>query len=221
MSSSRSLLNIHCRINSYLPCLKKQSNNYVICSDSKSALQAIQNKQLDNPGILDVLIKYFYLHEYKDIVFCWIPGHAGIEGNEKADLAAKRALTKEITDFTIPYTDFKMTIKSFIMSCWQRQWNECNNNKLHSILPCIQNKIPSRFNTRKDQGIYHRCLIGHSRLTPFSQWTGTGMPELSVPPNNQTYFIRLHPLTTRRGPSSEVALWASNLWVPGSIPGRA
>lgn len=142
-----------------------ESDRYVICSDSKSALQAIQNKQLDNPGILDVLIKYFYLHEYKDIVFCWIPGHAGIEGNEKADLAAKRALTKEITDFTIPYTDFKMTIKSFIMSCWQRQWNECNNNKLHSILPCIQNKIPSRFNTRKDQGIYHRCLIGHSRLT--------------------------------------------------------
>jgi len=110
-------------------------------------------------------MKYFCLHDNKDIVFCWIPGHAGIEGNEKADQAAKRALTKEITDFTIPYTDFKMTVKSFIMSCWQRQWNECIQNKLHSILPCVQNKIPSKFNTRKDQAIYHRCLIGHSRLT--------------------------------------------------------
>ena len=36
---------------------------YVICSDFKSTLQAIQNKQLNNPGILDVLIKYFHFHK--------------------------------------------------------------------------------------------------------------------------------------------------------------
>ena len=27
----------------------------------------------------------------KDIVFCWVPSHTGIKGNEKADSAAKSA----------------------------------------------------------------------------------------------------------------------------------
>ena len=28
-------------------------------------------------------------------------------------------------------------------------------------------------------------------------------------------------IVARGGPSSEVALWASNRWVPGTLPGRA
>lgn len=43
----------------------------------------------------------------KIIYFCWLPSHVGIKGNEKADSAAKAALSKEITSCFIPYTDLR------------------------------------------------------------------------------------------------------------------
>ena len=74
------------------------------------------------------------LKDNKEIIFCWIPGHVGIEGNEKADYFAKKALKQEITDYNVPYADFRPIINDLIMSCWQTQWNKCENNKLCSIL---------------------------------------------------------------------------------------
>ena len=44
---------------------------------------------------------------HKEIILYWIPSHVDIEGNEKADLCAKRALAKGITYYTCRYTDFK------------------------------------------------------------------------------------------------------------------
>ena len=37
---------------------------------------------------------------HNKVLFCWIPSHVDIEGNEKADFCcAKKALAKEITDY--------------------------------------------------------------------------------------------------------------------------
>lgn len=138
---------------------------FVICSDSKSALQAIKNKLMANPMVLDVLITYANIPDHKEVVFCWVPSHVDIEGNEKADFCAKQALQKEITDFTVPYSDFQPLINDFIMLSWQSRWNALENNKLHSIFPNVRNIIPFRVNSRRDQTVLNRCLIGHTRLT--------------------------------------------------------
>ena len=62
---------------------------FVTCSDSKSAVQAIANKRIEDPHILDIFMVLMHLN-HKEVVFCWIPSHVDIEGNEKGDLYAKK-----------------------------------------------------------------------------------------------------------------------------------
>jgi hypothetical protein len=66
-------------------------------------------------------------------VFCWIPSHIGIHGRSKADSAAKQALQLPITDFKIPYTDLKASIREYVKNSWETDWNININNKLHGI----------------------------------------------------------------------------------------
>ena len=55
-----------------------------------------------------------YLSGHKDIVFCWVPGHIGIQGNVRADVLAKASLDKTKQFYYIPYTDFKYNISVYL-----------------------------------------------------------------------------------------------------------
>ena len=103
-----------------------------IFSDSLSVLQSLHNRRIENPLLLDVLLKHNGLAERNSIVFCWLPSHVGIRGNKKADIAAKSALTLNISDLKIPFTDFKPSINTFIIS-----------GRCHGMLPCLINFILS------------------------------------------------------------------------------
>ena len=107
---------------------------YVICVDSLSCLQAIEHQHIDHPLVLDVLDKYSALVN-KTLLFCWVPSHVGIQGNELADTAAKAALNERLTIMTLAYSDFKPLVKEFIRGKWSDFWATQINNKLHSVQP--------------------------------------------------------------------------------------
>ena len=87
----------------------EQSRNadFIIFSDSLSVVQSLHNRHIEKPLLLDVLLKLNDLADINHIVFCWLPSHVGIKGNEKADIATKSALTLNISDLKVPFTDFK------------------------------------------------------------------------------------------------------------------
>ena len=159
----------------------------VIYSDSLSCLQALQNKNMENPIIREIIHILSNLSEVgSQIEFCWIPGHVGIKGNEKADTIAKRHIFHNIYVVKTPYSDFKPRISRYINSLFQAKWDACVGNKLHEINETFQpsskiysgvgNKLheinktfqPSSkiySDTRKEHIILTRLRIGHSRLT--------------------------------------------------------
>ena len=62
---------------------------FIIYSDSLSVLRSLKNLDHRNPLIQQIFRKYNYLSSFKEIVFCWLPSHTNIRGNELAELEAK------------------------------------------------------------------------------------------------------------------------------------
>ena len=89
-------------------------DKFIIISDSMSVLQALNHTSSKNPKIQKLLIKHHTISELKIIIYCWVPSHIGIYGNEKVDKNAKESLNLEETVFKIPYVNFKPFINEFI-----------------------------------------------------------------------------------------------------------
>lgn len=65
--------------------------------------------------------------------FCWVPGHVGLSGSEKADSAARQALNEEVTQCQVPTSDLKPIINSYITHKWQSDWDPRTRNKRNEI----------------------------------------------------------------------------------------
>ena len=64
---------------------------FIIYSDSLSVLKSLKDLHHRNP-LKQILKKYYYYSVSKEI-FCWLPSHVNIRGNELANLEAKSALS--------------------------------------------------------------------------------------------------------------------------------
>ncbi|GFO17781.1 Pol-like protein [Plakobranchus ocellatus] len=148
--------------------LTKYHKNFVIYSDSLSALQAIQSK---NFKVIDVRRLYNLIRKfppYVHISFVWIPAHVGIGGNENVDKLAKAALNRTSTSGKlICYSDLKPKINTYIKSVWQRDWDAEGANKLHEVLPNLGEDLHRRGEgaDRKLETAMCRLRVGHTWLT--------------------------------------------------------
>ena len=146
-------------------------DRFLIFSDSKSSLQALEGDDWRNPYVLRCKERLYYAQNTtrKKVIFVWIPSHTGIKGNDEADAAAKEALNEdENTEMKIPYSDFECLIHPYIREKWQVLWDNDNTkkpNKLHSIFPTIGDWPQSYRDSRREEIVLTRLRIGHSRLT--------------------------------------------------------
>ncbi|GBM65211.1 hypothetical protein AVEN_6750-1 [Araneus ventricosus] len=94
--------------------LKKLStlseNTFCIYSDSMSALKTLAHPQTSEILCLLATMK---ARDY-EILFCWIPSHVGIHGNELADTTAKAASID--LNHPFPYADIKKFLLIYVHS---------------------------------------------------------------------------------------------------------
>ena len=148
----------------------REVDKYVIFSDSKSVLESLSSYNSSNVIIKELLdLIRLVIRRGKTISLCWVPGHAGIPGNEVADQAAKRALRRvRGPSFRLPYQDLFPQVRAFIKQRWQKRWDDAHAIKpikMHAVQPIITSSNNLSGLTRKEEVIMHRLRIGHTRLT--------------------------------------------------------
>ncbi|GFT58156.1 RNase H domain-containing protein [Trichonephila clavipes] len=156
-------------IDSHLP------RKYCIYTDSMSVLEALENyHDRCHPVVFTILDITSRLYSKGfDIVFCWLPSHVGIIGNEQADSAAKSATTH--LPLAVPLSDMKRVIMHHIFKIWQESWSPQLDNKLHSVKPVI-GAWPVMPLRRTDVKLT-RLRIGHTRFTHRHLLFGERAPE--------------------------------------------
>jgi ribonuclease HI len=140
-----------------------QGDKFIFYVDSLSVLEALSSpNQRSHPLIHKVLHILDRLSSLGfKILFCWVPSHVGISGNELADKRAKTA--KDDLRYPLPYSDAKHFVKHRLYNKWQQRWNQETANKLYNLKPNIKDwpLQPSR----KHNVVLTRLRIGHTRFT--------------------------------------------------------
>ncbi|GFU88379.1 RNase H domain-containing protein [Trichonephila clavipes] len=158
---------------------------YCIYTDSMSVLEALENyNDRCHPVVCTILNITSRLYSKGfDIVFCWLPSHVGIIGNEQADSAVKSATTHLL--LAVPLSDMKRVIMHHFFKIWQESWSKQLDNKLHSVKPVI-GAWPVMPMRRTDVKLT-RLRIGHTRFTHRHLLFGEHAPE--CPSCNVSYTV--------------------------------
>lgn len=140
----------------------------VIASDSCAALNSLQfcHSRCREDLLFEIMQSLFRIQKMQlSICFVWIPAHIGIDGNERADKAAKRALKSgNHIDVNLSKSEAKVVIKGQIKKRWQNEWNkESKGRYLFKNKPLVGSAGTGGRN-RKEESVITRLRNGHSAL---------------------------------------------------------
>jgi len=141
-------------------------NRYTIFTDSRSTLQAISDLRPQHHTARSIRIVLNTMETNDEPVsLCWVPSHVGVEGNERADAAARSATTQAINNLQLPYRDYYPIINKLLKIRWTNNWSTMVNNKLYELKRDIQQWQTASSGRRRRDTTIARLRIGHTRMT--------------------------------------------------------
>ena len=151
--------------------LHRNNSSIAICSDSLSAIQAVSAAKVTTGTVADAMQALKTLAIYNSVRLVWVPGHSGVEGNERADLLAKEAAS---TPFIGPEPSLGISTTTLRSSLYN--WADKEQTRLWKAQPgCRQaklfltglNRSLTRYALRLDRRhlrILSGLLTGHGSL---------------------------------------------------------
>ena len=148
-----------------------------IHSDSRSALQAIDNRKLQSQLVLDTVTKLNILGvQNVKVILYWIKAHFGYPGNEKADSEAKQGTRKETVDTIVGLNQTALKNKLWlnIYDRWKERWTNsgtCRMSKEFYEGPDKKKAKEVLKLSRKQLSTVIALTTGHNNLNYFKHLT--------------------------------------------------
>ena len=146
-----------------VPRLAGQQGHVAFYTDSLSLLQQLQSAAGpdDSAGVTDIRRSLMCLSKSLTSHLIWVPGHAGIDGNERADALAKAASDLEQQQVAIPFATTKAVLSKHFIS----RWHSGIRRDAHFEVTGGRTPHWPPGLSREEQRINSQLRTGHSSLT--------------------------------------------------------
>ena len=147
------------------------SRKYVLLSDCASALQSLNASRAFKP-MNNLFLNIFSLFEQIistgiDIALIWIPGHMGIDGNERADkLARAAACGHEGNEDPVEMSllEAKSRIRNHCQDRWEQEYTLSEKGQHYKLFQnSVYNYLPPAKNRTQETTLF-RLRTGHCKL---------------------------------------------------------
>ena len=141
--------------------------NCVVFSDSQSVLKTLDEQNYSTKAIRDLALHIsLFIEKFNITLYLqWIPSHCGIQGNERADMLAKREASMIQPEKCVSQSTVKKILKSNKSIEWHNQW--ALNDKGRSMFNFVtkpNKKDPINYLKRKKQVVIFRLRTNHIQL---------------------------------------------------------
>ena len=143
------------------------SQNIIIYSDSRASLMAIKDRQSRNLTVQSIQKNMVELESVGvKLTLAWVKAHVGIEGNERADILAKEAVTMNASlaiGMPAPLSWTKGVLRARTQTEWNNRWKTSLKGKwTREIFPNLKTRIMA--GKIKHSFVTTQFLTGHGKF---------------------------------------------------------
>jgi ribonuclease HI len=157
---------------------RRSYNRCLIVTDSASSVMALRSQLISSSLILRTLELLTELSSAGvEVKLLWVPSHVGVQGNERADEAAKVASrSSNIRRLKVEADDMKPSINRLLLDEWQSRWQNEPDCALKRLRPRVEPWESSSRRRRIEEVALTRLRIGHCHATHSYLLTGSEPP---------------------------------------------